>query len=141
VLQEGLEGQVTGWQTSNEEKVANPADVDSALQNALANSQGVFVELYEERYWEAVRQPGGIIDPLGSRRTMAQWVTEFQSRRRSLFPTLPDPFPLTYRHTFTGNATIYYVHGAKCGIGAATPGKIVVGTGAVAPGRRRSVPH
>jgi hypothetical protein len=46
VTQEGVEGQVTGFQTTNDEKVSTPADVDSALQNALINSQAVFVELY-----------------------------------------------------------------------------------------------
>ena len=141
VLQEGVEGQVTGWQTSNEEKVANPADVDSTLQNALANSKGIFVELYEERYWEAVRQPNGIIDPNGSRRTMAQWVSEFQNRRRTSFPSLGDPTATTYRHTFTSsvNQTLYYIHGSKCGIGGAVPGAIVIqATTTASPGRRRA---
>lgn len=142
VLQEGLEGQVTGWQTSNEEKVANPADVDSSLQNAFANSQGVFVELYEERFFEAVREPNGVIAPAGSGRTMSQWATEFQNRRRTLFPTLGDPFPSVYRHTFTGsNETIYYVHGSKCGIGNATPGTIIVGSGSTAAPRKRGAKH
>jgi hypothetical protein len=107
----------------------------------------VFVELYEERFWEAVRQPNGIIDPLGSGRTMAQWVNEFQSRRRSLFPSIPDPFPTTYRHTFTrtlpssaGNQTLYYVHGSKCGIGNAVPASIVIRPSSdIAPTRRRAV--
>jgi hypothetical protein len=143
VTQEGIEGQVTGFQTTNDEKVSTPGDVDSALQNALINSQAVFVELYEERYWEAVRQQNGVIDPLGSGRTMTQWVTQFQSRRRTLFPTLPDPFPATYTHTFTSATaqTLYYIHGAKCGTGNATPGTIVVlPPGGVAP-RRRTVRH
>jgi hypothetical protein len=139
VLQEGAEGQVTGFQTSNEEKVANPVDVDSTLQNALINSQGVFVELYEERYWEAVRQASGVIDPHGSGRTMAQWVSEFQNRRRTLFPTLPDPFAATYTHTFTSSTTqtLYYVHGAKC----ATPGAIVVIPAGATSTRRRTARH
>ncbi len=149
VLQEGAEGQVTGFQTNNETGVANAADTDSALQNELINSQGVFIELYEERFWEAVHQPNGVIDPLGSGRTMAQWANEFQSRRRTAFPSIPDPFPATYRHTFTrtqqaGNQTYYYVHGAKCGIGNALPGAIVVlpdGASAPPPGRRRPVKH
>jgi hypothetical protein len=63
--------------------VSNVADTDSAFQNALINSQAVFVEIYEERFWEAVKQPNGIIDPLGSGRTMAQWAAQFQSRRRT----------------------------------------------------------
>jgi hypothetical protein len=146
VTQEGKEGQVTGFQTSNEAKVANPADVDSALQNALLNSQGVFVELYEERYWEAVHQPNGIIDPLGSGRTMAQWVTQFQTRRRTLFPTLPDPFPTVYRYTFTrtqstGNQTLYYVHGAKCSSSIAPAAVVILPAGAAPPTHRRAVKH
>lgn len=144
VLQEGKEGQVTGFQTSNEEKVATAADADSALRNAWDNSQAVFVELYEERFFEAVRQPNGIIDPAGSGKTMAQWVTDFNTRRRTLFPALPDPFPVTYSHTFTGGAqTLYYVHGAKCGIGNARPGTIIVTTSGTppAPAKRRPVRH
>lgn len=140
VLQEGKEGQVTGFQTNNEEKVATPADVDSTLQNALTNSQAVFVELYEERFWEAVHQPNGVIDPAGSKRTMAQWANEFHTRRLALFPSLPNPFPTTWRHTFTGvqPQTFWYVHGAKCGIGKAAPGAIVVlPAGQSAPVRRR----
>jgi hypothetical protein len=147
VLQEGLEGQVTGWQTQNAEKVSNAADTDSALQNALSNSQGVYVELYEERFWEAVHQPNGIIDPLGSGRTMAQWVNELQSRRRTLFSTIPDPFPTTVRHTFTrtvsqGNQTFYYIHGSKCGVGNALPGSIIVApANTTQPPRRHAARH
>ena len=150
VLQEGLEGQVTGWQTNNAEKVSNPADTDSALLNAWVNTQGVYVEIYEERFWEGVHQPNGILDPLGSGHTMMQWTSDFQSRRRTLFANIPDPFPLVYRHSFTRtltqpneNQTFYYVHGAKCGLGNAVPGTIVV----LAPGqlpppaRRRAVRH
>jgi hypothetical protein len=148
VLQEGLEGQVTGWQTTNVEKVANAADTDSALQNALSNSQGVYVELYEERYWEAAHQPNGVIDPLGSGRTMAQWTTQFHNRRRSLFPAIPEPFPTTYRHTFTrtlvqpsGNQTFYYVHGSKCGVGSAAPAAVIVLPPGGTPPRRRAARH
>lgn len=148
VLQEGLEGQVTGWQTTNAEKVSNPVDTDSALQNALSNSQGVYVELYEDRFWEGVHQPNGVLDPLGSGRTMTQWANEFHSRRRSLFPTIPDPFPTKYRHTFTrtltttGNQTFYYVHGSKCGVGNAIPGAVVVlPLGQTPAARRRAARH
>jgi hypothetical protein len=62
VLTEGSEGQVTGFQTQNANGVANPADTDSTLQNELTNSQGIYLELYEERIWEANRQPNGVID-------------------------------------------------------------------------------
>jgi hypothetical protein len=146
VLQEGLEGQVTGWQTVNSEKVSNPADVESALQNALSNSQGVYVELYEERFWEAVHQPNKFLDPLASGRTMAQWATAFHNRRRSLFPTLGDPFPPTYRHTFTrtqstGNQIFYYIHGSKCGIGPSAAGAVVILPPGGTPARHRAAHH
>ena len=142
VVQEGLEGQVTGFQTQNASQISTPAATDSAFQNALTNSQAVFIEIYEERYWEAVHQPNGIIDPLGSGRTMTQWATEFQNRRRTLFPTIPDPFSTTYRHTFTrtqatGNQTFYYVHGAKCGVGNSVPGTIIIVPDGTNPARRR----
>jgi len=149
VLQEGLEGQVTGWQTVNAEKLSSASDTDSALQNALVNSQGVYVEFYEERFWEAVHQPNGVIDPLGSGRTMPQWATQFHNRRRSLFPAITEPFPTTYRHTFTrtlaqptGNQILYYVHGSKC-VGNAAPAAIVILAPGVttAPPRRRTARH
>jgi hypothetical protein len=140
VLQEGLEGQVTGWQTTND--LASAAEVDSALQNALVNSQGVFVELYEENFWAAVHQPNGVVDPAGSGRTMTQWATEFRNRRLSLFPTIANPFPLTHRHTFvrtqaSGDQVFHYVHGAKC----SSVGTIVIAGTAPDSSRRRSVRH
>jgi hypothetical protein len=147
VLQEGLEGQVTGWQTSNVDKVSNPADVESALQNALSNSQGVYVELYEERFWEAVHQPNAIVDPLGSGRTMGQWATELHNRRRTLFPSLGDPFPSKYRHTFTrttlsaGNQILYYIHGSKCGVGSSVAGAVVILPPGGTPTRHRAARH
>lgn len=140
VLTEGAEGQVTGFQTQNANGIANPADVDSVLQNELTNSQGIYVELYEERIWEASRQPNGVVDPLGSGRTMAQWAEQLNSRRRTLFANIPDPYPTTYRFTFhaSGNQTLYYVNGSKC----AAAGTIVISsTGTAPPPRRRAARH
>jgi len=146
VLQEGKEGQVTGFQTTNETKVATPADVDSALQNELLNSQGIFLELYEERFWEAVHQPNGVIAPAGSGFTMSQWSDQLRNRRLNLFPALGNPFPTTYAHTFTlpqglSSQTLYYVHGAKCGV--ANPAAIIIqpANAAPPPARRRGVKH
>jgi len=141
VLQEGAEGQVTGFQTVND--LAGSANTDSALQNALQNSQGIYVELYEDDFWEAVHQPNGVLDPFGSGLTMSQWATEFQNRRLSLFPTLPNPFPTTYSHTFTTTftQTLRYIHGSKCGIGNATPGTIIVTGSAPAPVHKRAAKH
>ena len=145
---EGSEGQATGFQSQNTNGVANPADTDSTLQNELTNSQGIYLELYEERIWEANRQTNGVIDPAGSGRTMAQWADQLNSRRRTLFANIPDPYPATYRHTFTrtlppsaGNQTFYYVHGAKCGVGNATPGSIVIAPGTASPPRHRAARH
>jgi len=140
VLTEGSEGQVTGFQSQNANGVANPSEVDSTLQNELTNSQGIYLELYEERIWEANRQPNGVVDPLGSGRTMAQWAEQLHSRRRALFANLGDPYPTTHRHTFHSsvNQTFYYVNGSNC----TAAGTIVISaTGTAPPPRRRAAKH
>lgn len=78
---------------------------------------------------------------------MTQWSNDFHTRRVALFPTLPDPAPLTYKHTFTrtlpssaGNQTFYYVQGSKCG--NAAPGSVIVlADGQSTTPRRRSARH
>ncbi|HEY4639800.1 MAG TPA: hypothetical protein VII75_00520, partial [Thermoanaerobaculia bacterium] len=62
---------------------------------------------------------------------------------KTLFPALADPFPATYTRTFTSSApkTLYYVHGAKCGIGNAAPGAIVIVPTSGVANRRRPAKH
>ena len=111
VLRAGADGQITAFQTNNQKKVRNPADLDSTLRNAWDNSDGIFVEIYEERLWE-VQQLG----PTGA--TLAAWTERFHERRRAM-QHRPDPFPLSHSHTFKhtakqGAQQLFYVHGTKC---------------------------
>jgi len=133
VLREGARGQVTGFQTTNAEKVGNPLELESSLRNARGNTDAIFLEIYEERFWEA-EVGGPVLDPNGTGRTIAGWADDFHAFRRSFFPALPDPFPPVHRHVFTrtvppsGDAQLFhYVHGSKCGqAGAAGAGVIAV---------------
>jgi hypothetical protein len=109
VLKAGSLGQVTGFQTNNASGVSTPAHVESALSNVWDNSDGIYLELYEARIWE--------IEHAGAAgKTLGEWSTLFQERRRELHPQLPDPGTLVHRRTFSATAprVIHYVHTAKC---------------------------
>ncbi len=117
VVREGAAGQITGLQTS---AVRNSRDLQSALENAWRNSPAVFVEIYEDRFWEA--QAGGpVLGPGASTpRTIGQWAERFHERRRNDWPRVPDPFPLTHSHTFRRTSAskaekevFHYIHGSK----------------------------
>jgi hypothetical protein len=118
VLREGAEGQVTGFQTSNKKEVNSPDTVEATLENAMNNSDAVFVELYEERIWE-IAQLG-----LSSGKSLRDWADGFHDRRHLAFPgsAIFDPLPVpgtngSFSHTFfkaTAGTTLYYVHGSKC---------------------------
>lgn len=115
---EGYGGQISGWQTNNAQGVANPDEVSSALFNATTNSDGVFVELYEERLWEIMRLRGtgpsalAVTDDPNATyfaygKNMHQWSEEMHVRRKRLAdndssnnPYLNDPFPSIHAHTF-----------------------------------------
>jgi hypothetical protein len=126
VLQAGARGQVTGFQTENASKnVGDPIELDSTFQNAWDNSDAIFVEIYEQRFWEA-ETAGPVLNPNASGRTIADWANKFHERRRADWVPrgLADPFPLAHRHTFkrTINSTtdtqiLYYINGSKCGTG------------------------
>ncbi len=129
VLEAGADGRtVTGFQTTNAQQVNTPAHTEGTLGNAWVNSDGVFVEIYEERFWEAVRTNQG---KLPSGRTLATWADRFHERRRTMFRDLPDPFPAVHRHTFrlTNRATpetLHYSDPSTCRPGNARVGSIVV---------------
>ena len=93
VLAESTAGQVTGYQTVN--SLADLADLESALENEWDNSDGIFLEIYQGLGLAAEAQvlPSGM--------TLADWAERFHGRRREDFPQIPDPFPLTHRHTFS----------------------------------------
>ena len=129
VLESGADGRtVTGFQTTNAQQVNSPALVEAALGNAWVNSDGGFVEIYEERFWEATRTNQG---RLPSGRTLADWADRFHERRRTMFRNLPDPFPDIHRHTFRlpaglASQTLSYFDPATCRPGRAAFGTIVV---------------
>ncbi len=139
VLQSGIDGfptTITGWQTSNAQKVGTPGQLDGTFQNALSNSDGSFEEIYEERFWEAINTNQGT---LPSGKTIGAWSEEFHSRRRTLFSAVPDPFPTVHRHTFRrssapGNQVLYYYDPSSCG-GAAKGayGAVVILTDTASP--------
>ena len=129
VLEAGADGkQVTGFQTNNAKKVSSPADIAASLQNMLVNSDGVFLEIYEERFWEIQNTNNGLL-PDG--KTLGQWAELLHERRRAFFPKLSDPFPQTHRHTFrrtvtSGAQKFYYYDPTSCGTGKPTFGTIIV---------------
>jgi hypothetical protein len=134
VLEAGERGQVTGFQTNNAKGVATPVELESTLQNAWDNSDGIFVEIYEQLFWKA-EVAGPVLDPNASGRTTADWANLFHERRRRDWGAkLGDPFPLTHRHAFkrtinsrTANQLFYYVNPSKCGAGnTANFGAIVI---------------
>ena len=151
---EGYQGQITGWQTNNSQGVANPDEVSSALFNATTNSDGVFVELYEERLWEIMRLRGtgpsadavssdGSATYSGYQKNLHRWSEEMHTRRKWLAdndasnnPYLKDPFPGIHAHTFTKplapgeTETYWFISPYKCENGGSAAleriGKIVV---------------
>jgi len=126
VLRAGEDGRtITGFQTVNPGAVATPADVELALRNAFVNSDASFVELYEGPLWAAVNLNQGL---LPDKKTIGQWADVFHERRRKMFDDRGDPFPKTYRHTFSGVTTtsLYYFDPSACRTGPAPVGTIVI---------------
>ncbi|MGH3849789.1 MAG: hypothetical protein ACRDRT_08810, partial [Pseudonocardiaceae bacterium] len=155
--------QFIGFQTNNAEihppqpnghvkGVATPGDVESALWNMTINSNGVFIELYEERVWEIAqtRGTGRFAEPLtndGRRgattapfsKNLYTWLEELHGRRRQLSvmirnPFAADPFRDFYGFTFSkpisSPQTYHYINPSKC---AMTSGRNRVGTITVSP--------
>lgn len=119
VLFEGEAGQITGFQTNNESGVSNPVELESAFRNLWDNSDGIFFEIYEQRFWEA-EERGPVLDPDATGRTIGEWDELLHQRRREFWPQLPDPFPMTYRHVFRSTGenpdspqVFHYVNGSK----------------------------
>lgn len=158
-----INNQIIGFQTNNAEihppqpnghvkGVANPADVESALWNMTINSNGVFIELYEERVWEIamLRGTGRFAEPLTNNarrgattapfsKNLYTWTQELHDRRRQLSvmisnPFAADPFPNFYTFTFSkaisSPQTYHYINPSKC---ATTPGLNRVGMITVSP--------
>lgn len=134
VLFHGATGQYTGWQTVNTGEMNTLEGLHKTLRNAWVNSDGMFVELYEQLIWLAGRE-GGQLDPDGVEPlTLEEWDERFHERRADPaalgLPVLPEPKPLEHRHVFanTGSDTLtyWYTDPATCARDPATRGKIVV---------------
>jgi hypothetical protein len=129
VLEEGFQGQVTGFQTSH---LDAPSQLDATFANLVDNSDGVFLEVYESRFWEAAHASDTVLDPNGSGRTLAEWrdVLDARRRDRATYPTFPeDPFPAVHRFTFAADAgaqTLTYVNPVRCGRPGASFGVISI---------------
>jgi len=107
------------------QKNSFPIELESTFQNAWDNSDAIFVEIYEQRFWEA-ETAGPVLNPNASGLTIGQWANRFHERRRTFWLPrgLADPFPLTHHHTFrrtisstTENQVFYYINGSQCGAG------------------------
>ncbi|HKP36441.1 MAG TPA: hypothetical protein VJT71_06255 [Pyrinomonadaceae bacterium] len=142
--------QFTGFQTNNDKKTADDQsdeghtkgindekDVESALWNMTVYSNGVFIEIYEQRLWEILKlkgsgPSGNKLDPSRSRKTgnpapfsksLHEWMLELHDRRHELGrrlnnPYAVDPFPNQYEFTFaksiTARESYYYINPGKC---------------------------
>lgn len=136
-----LHDQIMGFQTNNAKEVALPKDVESSLWDLTINSNGVFIELYEERLWEIFQTLGAgatapVLDPgrtslVGNpapfSKNLYAWANELHDRRKQLVTTNPnqaDPFPTIYEHTFSQplnwGQTYYYINPSKCLSGRAS---------------------
>ena len=128
---------IMGFQTQNPDKLEGIPGVESALWNLTINSNGVFIELYEEPLWEILQTCGtgstaAVLDahrltlvsnPAPYSKNLFTWTEELHARRKALVdpanPNTQNPFPTFYTHTFskvlTAPETYYYINPAKCG--------------------------
>lgn len=131
VIDAGANGP-TGFQTQNIQQIDDNALLESALGNALANSSATFVEIYEERGWEARLE--GTLDPANpASRSLGWWANQFHARRLGVLPQNVPLVPIAFLHTPqryplgpAGDQTLYFIHGAKCASNSAGWGKIVI---------------
>lgn len=141
-VEEGtLFAQIMGFQTRNPselDSVPGPQapGIESALWNLTINSNGVFIELYEQPLWEIYHSLGtgvsaamldpsrtGLVNnPAPYSKNLFTWAEELHARRKALVdptnPHLHDPFPTFYQHVFSkaiaAPETYYYINPARC---------------------------
>ncbi|MFN7923880.1 MAG: beta-galactosidase [Bryobacteraceae bacterium] len=133
-VREGAEGQITGYQTTNFQRgVSTPAEFESAMANMWDNTDGIYMELYEEMFWLISNTNGGV---LPSGKTTGAWADNLFTRRTDpIFRTMAgagNPYPATWSRTLRNtNAngaplTLTYIHGSKCGAGNIEYGQIII---------------
>jgi hypothetical protein len=136
-VEEGtLHSQIMGFQTHNPSELDGLPGVESALWNLTINSNGIFIELYEQPLWEIFHTRGtgaaaAVIDPSRTglagnpapfSKNLFTWSEELHERRKILVdttnPHLRDPFPAFYTHTFSkviaAPETYYYINPSRC---------------------------
>lgn len=141
VEQGTLFSQIMGFQTRNPNELDPLAStqapgVESALWNLTINSNGVFLEVYEQPLWEISHSLGtgataAVLDPSRTglagnpapySKNLFTWSEELHDRRKTLVdqtnPHLRDPFPGFHTHTFSkviaAPETYYYINPSKC---------------------------
>jgi hypothetical protein len=132
VVIEGNEGQPIGFQTQNIHEIDDNVLLEFALDNGYSNSTATFIEIYEERSWEARIE--GKLDPANAAsHTIGWWANRFHGRRLGIPPVLVPFVPIAFTHTPArypygpaGDQTLYFIHGAKCAATASAWGKIVI---------------
>ena len=152
-VREGYEGQVMGFQTSND--VATLDQLSSALWNGTLNSNMVFLEAYEHALWLARQGALGSDTVLNEsadasrQKSLAAWSAELHNRRRTMASwtiaaknsNLREPYPDPYTFKFRKDLalgevqTIYFVNpAARCQSGTTFYGTInVTGNNIVGP--------
>lgn len=131
-VREGARGQITGYQTTNRQRVGDLTELDLAFQNTWDNTDGVYLEIYEDMFWWAANTNRGVLPRSG--KTLANWASDFHRRRVDpafpQFTSARNPFPATHSFTFqrseAGTQTLTYIHGMKCGQGRQEWGQIIV---------------
>ncbi|WP_172332289.1 beta-galactosidase [Mangrovicoccus sp. HB161399] len=136
VLHQGAHGQYTGWQTPNTGVISTLAGLDAALVNLERNSDGMFLEVYEQILWLDARLGHPVLDPGGSGRTLEEWSEILDIRRRRGhsswgLPEQADPRPESHAFTFANAGSdplvYWYTDPAFCDDAEpATIGRIVV---------------
>jgi|GEM_PF-3715009 len=128
-VKEGAEGQLTGFQTVNKSQVGTREALDLTFQNLWDNSDGMFLEIYEDLFWVAENTARGVLPRSG--KTLGGWAEDLHKRRNDAvfanFVAAKNPFPTTHSVAMNSGArTLTYVHGMKCGLGKQEWGQIVV---------------
>jgi len=107
------------------------------------NSDGAFLEIYEQRHWEANRyEQNGIVQASGH--TISAWGNLLDGRRSIDLVSrtgIADPNTRVYRHFFGGSwindsslpyvpgsraQTVYYYNPTRCALGSPHTGKIII---------------
>lgn len=83
---------LTGFQTNNKDGVPDTMALDGTFKNLNSSApEASYLEIYEERQWEAQQRVDGILDPNGSQLDLLQWGEILRGHFTSTFPHLGDP--------------------------------------------------